>query len=85
MWHLCAVQCPQGDEAREGREGEGMKVRLFLGGLLAGAGVGPMVGGALVRVAADGSGTRKYPVVVSTLLAIAGVSLTAPVLRRPGR
>jgi hypothetical protein len=50
-----------------------MKWNQFLGGLLIGAALGLMVGGAIVRVPPDGSGRRVYPVFLSMILAITGV------------
>ena len=58
-----------------------MKLRLLLGGLLVGAGVGLMVGAAVVKVPADGS-ARDYPVIVSTLLGIAGAAVAVTGWRR---
>jgi hypothetical protein len=51
-----------------------MKLTMFLGGLLIGAGLGLMAGAALVGVP-EGGGERKYPVFLSMLLTMTGVIL----------
>jgi hypothetical protein len=52
-----------------------MKWNQFFGGVLVGGALGLMVGGAIVQVPADGNGERKYPVFLSTMLAVAGVGV----------
>lgn len=59
-----------------------MKLRLFLGGVLLGGGLGMMVGAGIVDVSTDGG--RNYPVIISTLLAVAGVGIAATGWRRSG-
>lgn len=61
-----------------------MKPMLFLGGVLVGGAFGLMVGAAIVELPADGSGERAYPVVISMVLAIAGVVIAGNGWRRMG-
>jgi hypothetical protein len=49
-----------------------MKMRLLLGGLLVGFAIGLMVGGAVVKVPAEGSGKREYPQGLAVLLGLVG-------------
>ena len=58
-----------------------MKVRLFFGGLLVGVAIGLMVGGAVVKIPADGSGTRQYPQGIALLLALVGGIAAGSALR----
>jgi hypothetical protein len=50
-----------------------MKWNQFLGGILIGAGLGLMVGGAIVQVPEGGRGERKYPLFPSMVLTMTGV------------
>ena len=59
-----------------------MKTRLFFGGLLVGIAIGLMVGGAIVKIPADGSGKRQYPQGIALLLAIVGGIGAGSTLRR---
>ena len=59
-----------------------MKTRLFFGGLLVGVAIGLMVGGAMVKIPADGSGKRQYPQGIALLLAIVGGIGAGSTLRR---
>jgi hypothetical protein len=61
-----------------------MKLRLFISGILVGCAIGLMVGGAVVKVSADGSGEREYPFGPSMLLAIVGMVGAMSVFRRSG-
>ena len=58
-----------------------MKLRLFFGGLLIGVAIGLMVGGAVVKIPADGSGKRQYPQGLALLLAIVGGAGVGSALR----
>lgn len=58
-----------------------MKMRLFFGGLLVGVAIGLMVGAAVVKVAADGSGKREYPQAAALLLALVGGVAAGSALR----
>jgi hypothetical protein len=49
-----------------------MKWNQFFGGLLIGAALGLMIGGAVVRLPDDGSGNREYPFGPALLLAMVG-------------
>ena len=49
-----------------------LKLNLFFGGLLIGVAIGLMVGGALVKIPADGSGKRQYPQGLALLLTLVG-------------
>jgi hypothetical protein len=49
-----------------------MKSHLFFGGLLVGVSIGLMVGGAVVKIPAEGSGKRHYPQGIALLLALVG-------------
>ncbi|MBL8819258.1 MAG: hypothetical protein JNL58_24720 [Planctomyces sp.] len=49
-----------------------MKLQLLFGGLLVGVAIGLMVGGAIVKIPADGSGKREYPQGIALLLAVVG-------------
>ena len=55
------------------------------GGLLVGGGIGLIVGAAIVHLPEDGSGQRAYSVVLSMLLAIAGVNRSGGVVGRATR
>ena len=59
-----------------------MKMQLFSGGLLIGVAIGLMVGGAIVRVPADGAGKREYPQGIALLLAVVGGVATGTAVRR---
>ncbi len=58
-----------------------MKMNLLLGGLLVGVAIGLMVGGAVVKIAADGSDKRQYPQGLALLLALAGSAAAGSALR----
>lgn len=58
-----------------------MKLRLFFGGLLVGVAIGLMVGGAVVKIPADGSGKRQYPQGLALLLALVGGAAGGSALR----
>lgn len=58
-----------------------MKMNLLFGGLLIGLAIGLMVGGAVVKVPADGSGKREYPQGVALLLTMVGSVAVANALR----
>lgn len=49
-----------------------VKLRLFVGGLLVGAAIGIMVGGALVDIPTEAGGKRVYPQGLALLLAVIG-------------
>jgi hypothetical protein len=49
-----------------------VKLRIFLGGLLVGAAIGIMVGGALVEIPTEAGGKRVYPQGLALILAIVG-------------
>lgn len=49
-----------------------MKLRMFFGGLLIGVAIGLMVGGAVVKIPADGTGPRQYPQGLALLLGLVG-------------
>ena len=53
-------------------ESEVMKSCLFSGGLLVGVAIELMVGGAIVKIPADGSAKRQYPQGIALLLALVG-------------
>ncbi len=58
-----------------------MKMNLLFGGLLIGLAIGLMVGGAVVKVPADGAGKREYPQGVALLLTMVGSVAVANALR----
>lgn len=58
-----------------------MKMRLLFGGLLIGFSIGLLVGGAVVKVPADGSGKRQSPQGLALLLTIVGGVAVATALR----
>lgn len=60
-----------------------MKPRLFFGGLLVGVAIGLMVGGAVVKIPAEGSAKRQYPQGIALLLAIVGGIAAGSTLREP--
>ena len=49
-----------------------MKMRLFLGGILVGIGIGINVGGMLIDVSAGESGQSRIPQGIALLLALVG-------------
>lgn len=59
-----------------------MKMKLLLGGLLVGVAIGLMVGGAIVKVPADGSDKRQYPQGLALLLALVGSVSAGSALRQ---
>ncbi len=59
-----------------------MSMRLFFSGLIIGVAIGLMVGGAIVKISADGSGEREYPQGIALLLAIIGGAGVGSALRR---
>lgn len=58
-----------------------MKMRLLFGGILFGVAIGLMVGGALVKIPADGSGKRQYPQGIAVLLGLVGGVAAGSALR----
>jgi hypothetical protein len=61
-----------------------MKWNQLLGGVLIGAALGLMVGGAVVQIPQDGKGERKYPVAISMMLMLTGVLAAGSGRRRSG-
>ncbi len=60
-----------------------MKMRLLFGGFLIGGAIGILVGGAIVKVASDGSGKREYPQGLATLISLIGAIAVGSALRDP--
>lgn len=58
-----------------------MNLRMFFGGLLVGVAIGLMVGGAVVKMPADGTGKRQYPQGLALLLGLVGAVAVGSALR----
>lgn len=58
-----------------------MNLRMFFGGLLVGVAIGLMVGGAVVKIPADGTGKRQYPQGLALLLGLVGAVAVGSALR----
>jgi len=58
-----------------------MNSRMFFGGLLVGVAIGLMVGGAIVKIPADGAGKRQYPQGLALLLGLVGAVAAGGALR----
>lgn len=58
-----------------------MNLRMFFGGLLVGVAIGLMVGGAIVKISADGAGKRQYPQGLALLLGLVGAVAAGIALR----
>lgn len=61
-----------------------MKLRLFISGLLVGAAIGVMVGGAVVEVPGDDGGKRKYPQGLALMVALVGAVGAGSAMRGTG-